>query len=222
MNFLNIYGSILLFFINLILWYLHWKKNEYRNINNNVTRYFVIFLFLFSIWNLLSILSNIFIKKIGIIVWLSFWSIISIYELYFILKLIILFSEFKSKLNDLLVIVIAILSVPICLASLLTWTYKSYNPINTADFFNITLLMSGSLYIFKKLLNNINFIDNIESFFIVAGFLLYFGLHILASSVLSIDFLKNWNFGQYATITSLIFWLGSLFFIWKIRSKHSF
>jgi hypothetical protein len=45
-------------------------------------------------------------------------------------------------------------------------------------------------------------------------------LHILASNTFTLGFLENWNFGQNATIVSLIFWLGSTFFIWKIRSKH--
>ena len=64
--------------------------------------------------------------------------------------------------------------------------------------------------------------DNIESFFIYTGFALYFGLHILASNTVSLNFRQYWFFAQYATLISLIYWTGSVFFIWKIKSKHLF
>ncbi len=63
---------------------------------------------------------------------------------------------------------------------------------------------------------------NIESFFIYTGFALYFGLHVLASNTVSLNFRYYWFFAQYATLISLIYWIGSVFFIWKIKSKHLF
>ncbi|MCK4653192.1 MAG: hypothetical protein KAU01_01980, partial [Candidatus Cloacimonetes bacterium] len=106
------------------------------------------------------------------------------------------------------------------LATILSYTHRSYNPINTTDFYNIIILMLGTVIILRNLLSQESFLENIEAFFIFSGFILYFGLHILASNTLSLGFLENWNFGQYATMISLIYWLGSIFFIWKIRSRH--
>ncbi|MCF7814515.1 MAG: hypothetical protein K9N40_08550 [Candidatus Cloacimonetes bacterium] len=126
-----------------------------------------------------------------------------------------------EKHKDIFYITMTVLAIPSTLAAILSFVQKSYSPINTTDFFNIILLLLGTMIILRKLLASDMFINNIESFFIFSGFALYFCLHILASNVISLGFLENWNFGQYATTISLIYWLGSVFFIWKIRSKHS-
>jgi hypothetical protein len=126
----------------------------------------------------------------------------------------------QKKHSDIFYITMSVLALPILLAAILSYINRSYNPINTTDFYNIILLLLGTVIILRKLLSNEMFIKNIEAFFIFSGFALYFCLHILASNTFTLGFLENWNFGQNATIVSLIFWLGSTFFIWKIRSKH--
>ncbi|MBN1327093.1 MAG: hypothetical protein JW996_04005 [Candidatus Cloacimonetes bacterium] len=155
------------------------------------------------------------------IVYILFWSLVSIYELFFVLITLFRLARAKKDYSDIFVIIVAILAIPIILAAILTWTNRSYSPINTTDFYNLILLTLGSILILRSLLLQESFLDNIESFFIFSGFTLYFGLHILASNALSIDFMKNFNFGKYANLISLIFWLGSVFLVWKIRSKHS-
>lgn len=218
---INQYGSPFLFLINLILWFLYYRNLKSHPDNQVTVRNFIIFLLIFNCWNFSSIISNLLSRQIGIIVWLIFWVMISIYELFFVLTVLFRLAKAKKDYSDIFVIIIAILAVPIILAAILTWTNRSYSPINTTDFYNIILLMLGSILILRNLLGQSSFVDYLESFFIFSGFILYFALHIVASNALSIDFIRNWNFGQYATLTSLIFWLGSILFIWKIRSKHS-
>ncbi|MDO9576480.1 MAG: hypothetical protein Q7J16_01210 [Candidatus Cloacimonadales bacterium] len=156
------------------------------------------------------------------VTYIIFWIIASIFELFFVTKILFLILSDKKKHADIFYITMSVLAIPIILAAILSYTNRSYNPINTTDFYNIILLLLGSVIILRKLLTTDMFIHNIETFFIFSGFVLYFCLHILASNIVSLGFLDNWNFGQNATIVSLIYWLGSIFFIWKIRSKHSF
>ncbi len=153
-------------------------------------------------------------------VYLLFWVIASVFELFFITKILFLTLNPSKPNSDIFPITVSVITIPIILAAILSYTNKSYNPINTTDFFNIILLLLGTIVILRNLLASENFLNNIESFFIFSGFALYFVLHILASNSFSLGFLENWNFGKYATIVSLIYWLGSLFFIWKIRSRH--
>ncbi|HPR16861.1 MAG TPA: hypothetical protein PLD62_01305 [Candidatus Cloacimonadota bacterium] len=152
--------------------------------------------------------------------YLVFWGITSIFELYFVLKVVFMVLSSEAH-KDIFYISITILAIPSLIATILSFIHRSYNPINSTDFFNIIILLLGTMIILRKILSSPDFLENIESFFIFSGFALYFCMHIVASNVLTLDFLKNWSFGQYATIVSLIFWLGSVFFIWKIRSKHS-
>ncbi len=215
------YGSNILFILNLIFWIIYYSKNEFLGVNKHTVKLFIIFLVYFSIWNISSLVISGYSATFGRIFWLVGWVGISIFELYMVLSVLFKLAKAKGEYSDIFIITIAVLAIPITLAAVLSYTNRTYNPINTTDFYNIILLMFGSILVIRNLIHYESFIDNIESFFIFFGFVLYFGLHVLASNAISIDFLKNWNFGQYATLISLTFWLGSIFVIWKIRSTHS-
>lgn len=214
-DFLNVYGTATLRVFTLIFWFLLFLKGKFQGHNLQAIKYFVIFQGIFILWNIFMILSDK-----SRIVYLIFWAIISIYELFFIIKILFAILNAQKTHSEIFNITISILAVPIILATILSYTHRSYNPINTTDFYNIIILMLGTVIILRNLLSQESFLENIEAFFIFSGFILYFGLHILASNTLSLGFLENWNFGQYATMISLIYWLGSIFFIWKIRSRH--
>ncbi len=218
---INTYGTSILRIIVLCCWFILAKKHRFSGINLSAIRLFLIFLIVFILWNISMILARTFHIRTNLI-YLFFWAAASIFELFFVTKILFLILSDKKKHSDIFYITISVLAIPIILAAILSYTHRSYNPINTTDFYNIILLLLGTVIILRRLLSNEMFIQNIETFFIFSGFALYFCLHILASNSFSLGFLENWNFGQNATIVSLIYWLGSIFFIWKIRSKHSF
>lgn len=216
----SVYGTSILRISALIGWVLLLKKQNYKRVNKISIQNFIVFLGIFIMWNLSMILIRIFNGRTNS-AYLIFWAIASIFELYYVLKILFMILSDTEKHKDIFYITMTVLAIPSTLAAILSFVQKSYSPINTTDFFNIILLLLGTMIILRKLLASDMFINNIESFFIFSGFALYFCLHILASNVISLGFLENWNFGQYATTISLIYWLGSVFFIWKIRSKHS-
>ena len=220
-DFFTQYGAAILRVLVLICWLILLKNSSFQGINSIAVKYFIIFLGLFILWNISMILSKVFIGR-AIVIYLIFWAVISIYELFFIVKVLFITLKAQETHSEILTITISILAVPIIVAAILSYTNRSYNPINTTDFYNIILLMLGSVIILRSLLSRESFLENIESFFIFSGFTLYFGLHILASNafLLSVKLIGYWNFAQYATLISLIYWLGSIFFIWKIRSRH--
>lgn len=203
----------------IIGWVVLLQKQNYDNINKISIQYFIVFLGIFIFWNSSMFIIRWFGGRTNS-AYLVFWTIASVFEFFYLLKILFMILSDTEKHNDIFYITIVVLSIPSALAAILSYIQKSYNPINTTDFFNIILLLLGTMIILRKLLDSKMFMANIESFFIFSGFALYFCLHILASNVISLGFLENWNFGQYATTVSLIYWLGSVFFIWKIRSKH--
>ena len=220
-EFIQRYGAALLRPLVIIGWIFVYKKNtKYTYLTSFSLKYFICFFLIFIIWNIFafSFSSNVLVARL---IFLFFWILISIYEFYYILKALFLSFNAEKKHNDIFVITLSVLAIPVILAAILCHTNKTYNPVNTTDFYNMILLMLGTVIVLKNLLSYESFMENIESFFIYSGFVLYFGLHILASNVIPFGIRQNWLFAKYATLISLIYWLGSAFFIWKIRSRHS-
>lgn len=221
-TFIQQYGVVILHPIVLICWFLVYKnKSGDSQLTNFSIKMMMIFLLIFIIWDFIALLfsDNVSLARN---IYLFFWVIITIYEFFVILKALFISLSFGKSQNKILLIILFILSIPVILAAILSHTKRTYNPINTTDFYNMILLLFGTVLILRNILSTESFVDNIESFFIYTGFALYFGLHILASNTVSINFRYYWFFAQYATLISLIYWMGSVFFIWKIKSKHLF
>jgi hypothetical protein len=210
------YGINLLYLINCIFWFLLSKKSKIGSVNSYATKYFAFFFLIFLIWNFGMIITNR-----SNLYHIICWIIVNLFELFFILDILFRVTKTRKDYKDGFVLIFAVLAIPIIIAAILTWSNRTYKPINTTDFYNLILLMIGSITILRFLLIQQDFLNHIESFFIFSGFILYFSLHILAGNVVSINFFRNFSFMRYANLISQIFWLGSLFFIWKIRSKHS-
>ena len=221
-NFIQQYGTAILRPIVLLCWLLLFKKLKNSKLTNYNIRLFMGFLLIFVVWNIFAILfsESLYLARY---IYLFFWVIATIYEFFIITEALFMSLNFRKNKNKVLVmIILCILSIPVILAAILSHTKRTYNPINTTDFYNIILLLCGTVLIIRNILSIGSFVDNIESFFIYTGFALYFGLHILATNTVSLNFRDYWFFGQYATLISLIYWTGSVFFIWKIKSKHLF
>lgn len=220
MDFFIQYINVIFRFVTFFVWLIHYyhskSKIDERNNRNNVIL-FVTFNLLFVIWNLAMIIFNSFE------LWLILWCIIILFEYYIVLIALSKLTDFSFFYNNLQYLMLSVVSIPIIIAAILTYIYKNYNPINTVDFYNQIILEILSIFILRKILTNDKFSNFLDSFFIFAGFILYFTLHILASNavIFGINTLQNYNFSKFATLVSLIFWLGSVFFIWKIRSNHS-
>ena len=201
-----------------ISWMFIFRKKNSTFSQKNI-KYFLWLMGIFIFWNTFALISHN--RIISIYIYIVFWAVISVFSFLFFIDA--LFFVFKAgKRNKVLFLIsVSILSMLSIFAAIFTHYMKSYIPINTIDFYNSIILIICVLAILKQILSQDSFIENIESFFIFTGFTLYFGLHILASNVTNIDFIKNWGFGQIATIASLIYWIGSGFLIWKIRSSYS-
>ncbi|MCK4358575.1 MAG: hypothetical protein KAW92_07495 [Candidatus Cloacimonetes bacterium] len=201
----------ILHFLNLFFWIYIYRKNTLKGLNREAVKYFVYYLAAFIIWDTLMIVSGYSAR-----VYLIFLAIVCIYELYFILTIL-----FKLAGWDYVWFAILIPALPTILGIILSLKYKSYQPANTVDFFNSVILLIGSTLVLFYLLLKKPFIENIETFFVFSGFILYFGLHILASNIMIFGFFKHLVFAKNATLIGLIYWLGSVICIRKIRYRYS-
>jgi len=199
--------------LNLIFWIILIKKIKFSGINLFIIKSFIYLFAIFTFWNLMMILSG---GKGEI--YLFFWAVTSMYEIYFIISSLLKLSNRDYPFLSL--IIAGLLSLPVAFAAILAYTSRSYRPVNNIDFYCIIFLAVLSAVNLRFILTKVSFVENIESFFIFSGFIMYFGLHILATNTTIFDFLKNWDFVQNATMISLIYWLGSVLLAWKIRSKH--
>lgn len=214
-NFINLYGSALLRILNLILWSYWFSQNKFKGFNKETILFFLGFNFIHVIWSTAMIIGNIHPK-----IFITFWIIIVIFEIVMILSVLYRVKNLHEKYHDYYILTIAILSLPVILAGIVSSIKMDYKPINVTDFNIQTLIALGAVWILKEILNQDDFIQNIEAFFIFAGFIMLFSLDTLASNSLFFGFLKNWRFRQMSTLMSQIFWIGGVFSSWKIRSKY--
>jgi hypothetical protein len=205
------YHLAILNILNLVFWTILYIRLDR---NRRSIKLFVMYFLLFTVWDFSMIISNNSWK-----VYLLFWSIISIYQLYFVFTILIELVGRESKWSALPLV--AIPSLPVILASIFSVQFKSYQPVNTADFFTSLLLFTGSLLVLREIIFKKPFWENIETFFIFSGLILYFGLHLLASNVLVFGELRHWIFASNASLVSLVYFLGSTICIQSIRSRYS-
>ncbi len=197
--------------LTLAFWFYLYKKSKITGLNRDAVKYFVNYLALFTVWNILMIVT----ENSGR-VYLFFWTIISIYQLYFVLTIL-----FKLAGWNYVWLEIIIPALPTTLAAILSFKYSNYQPVNIVDFFNSLILLTSSVLILRYILLKKSFVENIETIFIFSGFVLYFILQILASNIMTFDFLKYWSFCKNATLIGFIYWIGSIVCIRKIRYRYS-
>ena len=207
------YNLGILRLLNLIFWIILIKKIKFSGTNLYIIKSFIYLFTIFTVWNLMMILSG---GKAE--VYLFFWAITSMYEIYFIISSLLKLSN--RDYSFLSLIITGLLSLPVVIASILAYTARSYSPVNNVDFYCSIFLAIIAVLNLRIILIKVSFVENIESFFIFSGFVMFCGLHILATNTTIFDLLKNWDFVQNATMISLFYWLGSVFLAWKIRSKH--
>ena len=196
--------------LNLVFWFYVYKKSHITGLNKETVKYFVYYLAVFTLWNILMIVSEYSGR-----VYLFFWAIISIFELYLVITIL-----FKLAGWNYARFAIGIPALPIIIGTILSLKFENYQPINTVGFFNGLILVIGSILVLWHLLLKKPFIENIETFFIFSGFILYFGLHVLSSNIQTFGLLKNWVFAQNSTLIGLVYWLGSIICIRKIRYRY--
>ena len=200
----------------LIAWFFVYSKGKFEPYNGYAIRMFLIFLAVISISNGL-----MFLTARSPLVYIFFWALVMIFELFYISSLLFKLARARKKYSEIFIITLSVLAIPIILSAILTYTNHSWDPINTTDFYNQILLFIGSILVIRSLLAQDSFVDYIESFFIFAGFILYFGGTLLSTNPMVFNYLGNWGLGKFANFISLIFWLGSSFTVWKIRSRYS-
>ena len=148
-NFIQQYGAIIMRPIVLIGWFLIYKrKTEDSKLTNFSFKMFIIFLLIFIIWNMLAILFSDN-TNLARYIYLFFWVVVTIFEFFIIVKALFISLDLEKSQNKILIIILLILSIPVILAAILSHAKQTYNPINTTDFYNMILLLFGTVLILK-------------------------------------------------------------------------
>jgi len=213
---LNDYVIAIIRIVILLSWLFIYKKGTFETNNKYTILMFIMFLGIVTFSNMIMVVS-----ARSPLVYIFFWALVMIFELFYISSLLFKLARARKKYSEIFIITLSVLAIPIILSAILTYTNHSWDPINTTDFYNQILLFIGSILVIRSLLAQDSFVDYIESFFIFAGFILYFGGTLLSTNPMVFNYLGNWGLGKFANFISLIFWLGSSFTVWKIRSRYS-
>ena len=143
-NFLVYHGLGVLRFVNFVLWLFLALKFKYRNLNRFVVYGFTMILGIFTIWDILMIVTN----RSGEI-YLFFWTVISITEFYVFTYTF--FKMIKLNLDDYFPLIIIFVSIPIIFTTILSFFYKSYVFLNKVDFISILILAISSTSLIRDI-----------------------------------------------------------------------
>ena len=114
--------------------------------------------------------------------------------------------------------VVIVLSAIIAISAISSIYYKSFQPINIADFWILIIKFLLAILGMSILVIRSSIYENKEAFFILSGFALMSVLHMFASGLQLLDYRGEWDFIQIIEILILGYWLGSSLWLRKLSS----
>jgi len=145
------------------------------------------------------------------VVYIIFFTVILIYELLMLTKInsLLLGKRFHFP------IVFITLSLFVLYAAVMCFITKDFQLINIVDFWTMIVKLALSILIIQTIIVKRLIKDEIETFFIIVGFAIFFALLMLASGFLLGDYLEEWHFVQLSTLLVLSIWFWSSLWAWK-------
>ena len=144
------------------------------------------------------------------------WWLILIYELFGVTSYIL-----RPKKTSSFLIIITIILLFVGYGAVNTILLRSYQFMNRIDFIESIYIFIGSIYIVASINLRDRFFEELESFFVFFGLIIYSFLHVLSTSMLAFGVREYFDYTLYATLTAMFFWLISIPWIRHLKFKHS-
>ena len=138
-------------------------------------------------------------------VYLFSWGLILAVELYGVIAYLFRINKMRSYVASIVPVLIII-----SYGMVRTIQARDYQFMNNIDFVVSLLIFIGSVNVIGQIILKDRFVEELIPFFIFFGLIIYSFLHGLSSVAISIDILANLDFAYYSTITTLLFWTGSV------------
>lgn len=103
----------------------------------------------------------------------------------------------------------------------LTYYYKNFEIWNNFDFVVQIVTLCISLYVISRVIIKDLFVEKLIDFFVFTGLIIYSFLQIVATIMMKFGFSENFNFATIASFSTMIFWIISVPWILRLKSKLS-
>jgi len=145
---------------------------------------------------------------------LAGWCLLLLYELGAIA------AYFLRPMNRKILLLLSVLILlAVSYGAFKTVQLKNFQIMNAIDFAAQTILFLGSVAALSIIIIKDRFVHEISSFFVFFGLIIYSFLQSLSTIMLTFDFFQNFDFAYSATLITLLFWLVSIPWIKRLKSR---
>lgn len=145
---------------------------------------------------------------------LAEWSFILIAE-----SFLVCLYLFDLRKGGARVFCLAIIAFYAGVGSVLTLKQRNYQIYNAFDFGECAFLLLAGSWIIGQLIRRDRFEQDLVALFTFFGLTLYAALQLLATIIMSFDFIQNADFSTYAVMVTFLFWLAAVPWIRHLQSK---
>jgi len=96
---------------------------------------------------------------------------------------------------------------------------KDFQIMNNFDFAAQVYIFIGSILAVAGIIIKDRFAKEVDAFFVFFGLIIYSFLQSLSTIMLAFDFVQNFDFAYYATLITLLFWLVSIPWVKRLKSR---
>ena len=147
-------------------------------------------------------------------VYLAGWCLLVLYELNFMAAYFL-----RPRNKKLLSLLSALILLTVGYIAMKVVQQKGFQLINAFDFGVQIYLFVGSVAAFVGTITKDRFAKEPETLFVFFGLIIYSFLQSLSTIMLAFDFIQNFDFAYYATLITLLFWLASIPWIKRLKSR---
>ncbi len=223
---LKLHGVFIFSGLTAVLWYLFLFKSQPRSLVG------IVFFPLAHHKSLLKVRENtdtipivlcylMFVSGIGSlvsssdpIVFLLGWCLLLLFELN------VIAAYYLEPVNKRVLAIISVLILLIVIyGAVKTVQAKDFQVMNNLDFAAQIVLFIGSVIAVTRIIMRDRFAAEMDAFFVLFGLIIYSFLHSLSTIMLAFDAIQNFDFAYYTTLITLLFWLVSIPWIKRLKSR---
>lgn len=198
--------SILGYFIPIILLF---KRN--KTTQEYIISFLIIYLWLFLIDTLVMYLTDNNPGSGSIM--MAIFLLFELLMLFFIISSTVVRTRFLTA-------VFSLLGLTIIIGTVMNFINKSNDPLNMVVFYTLLIKITALVFVVGMCVNNLK-LGDIESLFILMGFLAFFMLQLFNTILLLKKPYSNWDLYIVPLIFVFIFWEASFIWISKLKLKYS-
>jgi len=220
------YGTFALSGITAMLWYLVLFRSMHRsaagiiffpiahsgsvvNVRDNTETIPIVLCYLMFIIGLGSLLSSADPN-----VYISGWGLLLLYQL------IAISAYFLNPRHRVILSIISLIFLLLVIYfAVKTVRTEVFQIMNNLDFVTQVYVIIGSIIAIVSIIRNDRFAKEPETLFVFFGLIIYSFLQCLSTIMLAFDFIQNFDFAYYATLITLLFWLASIPWIKRLKSR---